>query len=356
MTHATYEGRLISADSHVIEDPNLWRTRLGNLSELAPLFPRAAGGFHAHPGGHDPNARQEEMAQDGVSAEILYPTLALTLFSLPEADLQAACFRCYNSWLAEYCSVAPETLIGIGVLPAYDINVAVEEARRCADLGMRGLQVWQTPPTNLSFATEHYEALWSAAEEMGLPVSLHILTGFDWSQRVSAGIRGDHVTEGLSADAQVLASGFGYRGMTNYKLLAVTNALHDLIVSGALQRHPRLRIVVVENEIGWIPFVLDQWDKYYARPEFRPPDLLERPSEYFRRQVFATFFNDPPGAHQFDWWGTQNFMWSSDFPHPNSTWPDSRSFVSRDIGHLPADAQRNLAWANCADLYRVPVV
>jgi len=347
-----YEGPLVSSDSHVIEDPLLWKRRLpSSFGDDAPVFRDEAGPFQGQAGGFDASARLGEMATDGVSAEVLYPTLALSLFRLKDSSLQAACFRLYNDWLAEYCSVAPDRLIGIAALSCYDIGEAVRELFRAKSLGMRGAVIWQTPPEDLGFETDHYERLWAAAAEIQMPVSLHILTGFDWSQALSASLAGYELSSAEASDKDVRRGAYGFRGMTNYKLLGAANAVHDLIVSGALQRHPGLRIVLVENEVGWIPFVLDQWDKYFHRPQRFVTTIDRPPSEFFRRQMRATFFNDHPGAMQFSWWGADVCMWSNDFPHPNSTWPHSRDVVSRDLGALEPDVQERLAWRTCAELY-----
>ena len=108
------EEMLISADSHVAENPHLWETRLPqSLRDQAPRFPeRGNGGAGSRPGGWDPNAREREMATDGVSAEVLYPSLGLRLYSIEDPTLQEACFRVYNDWLMEYCAAVPERLLG----------------------------------------------------------------------------------------------------------------------------------------------------------------------------------------------------------------------------------------------------
>ncbi len=105
-----------------------------------------------------------------------------------------------------------------------------------------------------------------------------------------------------------------------------------------LERYPRLKFEVVENEIGWMPFVVDQWDKYFRRWRAGQPLTIDKPpSEYMRRQVYATFFFDQVGGRNLSWWGAGNCMWSNDFPHPNTTWPNSRQVIARDLGHLPHD-------------------
>jgi hypothetical protein len=80
-----------------------------------------------------------------------------------------------------------------------------------------------------------------------------------------------------------------------------------------------------------------------------------KPGEYFERQVYATFFNDPPSRMLFGQWGEKNFMWSNDYPHPNSTWPKSREVIERDLGHLPGDARKRLLSQNVQELYKLRV-
>src|SRR5215212_1040621 len=111
---------LISADSHVAEDPDFWVTHLpAKYRDAAPRFPKRQVGqsrFEGKAGGYDPNERLKEMAQDGVSAEVLYPSLGLRLYAMEDAELQEACFRVYNDWLLEYCSVALDRLLGVSLI------------------------------------------------------------------------------------------------------------------------------------------------------------------------------------------------------------------------------------------------
>ena len=201
---------------------------------------------------------------------------------------------------------------------------------------MIGVLVWQVPPPDLPFTSEHYEPLWEAAQELGMPIHLHILTGFDYSAL------------GLGRGSPIEA----HRGSVNLKLQSVTNSLMDIIFSGVLERFPRLKLVVVESEIGWIPFVLQQWDYYFERFRVaRPLPIEMRPSEYFSRQVYATFFNDAVGGQLLSWWGADNCMWSTDYPHPNSSWPHSRELLEHNLGHLPMDTLRKLVRENVQRLY-----
>ena len=346
------EELLVSADSHVAEPVDLWQTRLPkNLRDQAPVFqaPQSTAGHserslnESRPGGTDPSLRIGEMAVDGVSAEVLFPTLGLRLYSLEDAALQEACFRAYNDWLVEYCQVAPDRLFGVATISVYDIDSAIREMERCKKAGLVGAMIWQVPHPDLPFTSDHYERFWAAAQEMDMPVDLHILTGFDYSAQRS----GDPIE--------------AHRGSVNLKTAGASNTVFDLIFTGILERYPRLTVNLVESEIGWIPFYLQQWDYYVRRfgstgPDSpRPLSIKHLPSEYFDRQMSATFFNDPIGGKLLSWWGADNCMWSTDYPHPNSTWPNSREYLVRNLGHLPREAIRKLVRENAARFYKIQV-
>src|SRR5204863_6771350 len=136
---------LISADSHIMEPIELWEKNLTpSLRARYPKFPpRNSPG--EKPGGWDPNARLSEMAVDGVSAEVLYPTFGLRLFALEDAELQEACFQIANDWLIDYCKVHPDRLIGIPVISLYNIKNAIKELERCKKEGLVGCLIWQVP-------------------------------------------------------------------------------------------------------------------------------------------------------------------------------------------------------------------
>ncbi|MCZ6906134.1 MAG: amidohydrolase family protein, partial [Deltaproteobacteria bacterium] len=331
---------IISADSHVMEPPDLWAKGVpASFKDKAPRFPehKVGEGFQKHPGGQDPHCRIQEMEVDGLSAEILYPTLGLDLFGLDDPALQEACFRTYNDWLIEYCQTSPQRLIGIPAISVYNIDHAVQELERCHKAGLKGAIIWQAPHADLPFRSDHYDRFWAAAQDLDAPVSLHILTGHSYHKFKEKRTGVEH-----------------YRGSVNLKLLDIANAVFELVFYGVLERYPRLKIVTVENEIGWMPFLFQQWDYYYRRfREVDPPPINKDPSEYFNRQIYPTFFNDSVGGHNLEWWGIDNCMWSNDYPHPNSTWPNSRKVIERDLGHLPAEKLTKLLYTNVGKLYQL---
>jgi predicted TIM-barrel fold metal-dependent hydrolase len=336
---------LISSDSHVMEPPNTLKERVApSLRDQAPIFPQLKVGesFQTHPGGSDPNCRITEMETDGLSAEVLYPTNLLPHFAMDDAKLQEACFRAYNDWLIDYCQVAPNRLIGIAAISVYNIDEAVKELERCTKAGLKGSIIWQAPHPDLPFHSEHYNKFWAASQDLNTPVNLHILTGHGYHKETVFGKK----RTGVEA----------YRGSVNLKLKEIIDAFFELIFYGVLERYPKLRFVSVENEIGWMPFMLQQWDYYYNRFKgVNPLPITKNPSEYFNRQIYGTFFRDTAAGHSFEWWGQDNCMWSNDYPHGNSTWPESRKYIDRDLGHLPPDVRKKLVCTNVAKLYDMEV-
>ncbi len=334
-------GIVISADSHVMEPEDLWRRQLpAAFRDVAPTFkPLPKGpGFEHRPGGTNARERVKEMATDGVSAEVLYPTHCLRLFALQDPALQQACFRVYNDWLIEYCGAHPERLVGVPCISMYDVASGLKELERCLKAGLKGAMIWQSPPEGLRFTSEHYEPFWEACAALDVPVNLHILTGFNYSQNL--------VQSGMEM----------CRGASILKTHETLNSLFDLVFAGVFRRHPNLKLLNVESEIGWVPFYTQQWDHYYRR--FHKTLSLaidQEPSTYFLRHIWFTFFNDPVGAKMLGWWGADRCMWSSDYPHPNSTWPHSREVIQRDLGYLPLEAQRKLVRENVAKLFSMNI-
>jgi predicted TIM-barrel fold metal-dependent hydrolase len=326
---------LVSADSHIDEPATLWDSIPLALREELPKIPTWTEDKRPQ-GGLDPKIRIEHMDLDRVAAEVLYPTTALRAFAAPQKAQEQA-FRLYNDWVADYCKTAPDRLFAVPCLCVHDIDWAVAEMQRCNDMGLLGGLVWQVPHPDLPFTSDHYDRLWAAAAEIGLPINFHILSGHSYDVTKLDGI-------------EIV------RASVNIKTANAVTTIFDMIWSGVFNRHPKLRIELVESEIGWIPFTLQQWDYYYNRFN-RPGDFQRKfpisrlPSEIFDDHVYATFMDDFVGAQTLSFWGDRNCMWSSDYPHGNMTWPNSRAFIAKQIGALDLEKQTRLISQNVIDLY-----
>ncbi len=339
---------IVSADSHVDEPLDLWD---GLPSAIRGQIPdRAPFKEGTRPeGGLDPDIRIEHMDLDGVAAEVLYPTAGLKLFEFG-ADVQEAAFPIYNDWVAEYCKTSPKRLFAVPCLAVYDIDKAIKELQRCAKMGLKGGLVWQVPAPELPIISGHYEKLWAAAAEMGAVINFHILTGHNYNKGLAVSNSDSTEKTGLER----------MRGSVNIKTADAVTTLFELIFSGVFERHPKLIVELVESEIGWMPFILQQWDYYYQR-NFRPGgaqrdyDFSGLPSEIFNDHVYVTFMDDVIGAMALNVWGERNCMWSSDYPHSNRTWPNSRAFLARQIGDLPAEKQNRLLSQNVIELYGLDI-
>src|SRR5262249_52543485 len=278
----------------------------------------------------------KDMNLDGVEADVIYTTLGFRQFWLTDAELQRACFRVYNDWLAEFCAYAPKRLARLALISLYDVDDGIQEFRRSAHRGLKGALIWASPPEDRPYSAPIYDPFWAAAQELEMPVSLHSITGMGAESRLP-------IRQPL--DRYIRSAALSHE---------VQRTLVVLIFSGVLERFPGLKIVSAENEVGWLPFFLQKLDQ--AQEEYRylyPAPLKLKASEYFRRQIFATFIDDPVGVAGREFISSDNIMWSSDYPHTVSTWPHSREVVDRDFKGVPEHDKRLIVRENAARLYRL---
>ena len=205
------------------------------------------------------------------------------------------------------------------------------EARRVAKLGLGGLDFapfhGMTPLWN-----PYWDPFWNAAAEVNLPVHFHTI-----GQPPEAPVPAD-LPEDIKQAAQVTR--------TATLQLAIATILASVINGGALERFPKLRIVLGESGIGWIPYALERLDyEYEGRFKGRIP-LKMKPSEYWRRQCRATFQYDHAGVKLLDDLGLETVMWGSDYPHPDGVFPDSQEYIKRQFSHLPGATQRKITCEN----------
>jgi uncharacterized protein len=324
--------RMISTDAHVMEPDELWKELPARLQQHLPKVPFR----NSPPGATDPHLRLRDQDTDGVAAEILFPNYGMALFAVDDIETQQESFKLYNDWMRDFCKVDPKRLYGAPLISVYDIDGAIKEMHRGHDMGLKGAMIWQVPDPRLPFTDPHYEKLWAACAEAEAPVICHILTGHSY---IKTGQKG-----GLQ----------GLKDATNAKTNDSANTLFDFIFSGAFDRYPKLKLLLAESEIGWLPFMLQQWDYYYDRfRRDRPMPIKRRPSEIFAEHVYGTFLEDYVGTRFFPWWGEKNCMWSNDYPHFNMTFPHSRQVVEHHLKGLPDDKRKRLTWDNAKQLFKL---
>jgi predicted TIM-barrel fold metal-dependent hydrolase len=369
------EGKvnIFDADSHMIEPPLLWAERLDTkfrdrapraikdydrrkgtffLCEdapplrMAPLY--AAGqtfdrsfleaGLDSCPaGGYDPAARLKDMDRDGVAAQALYTSVGFSLFGIKDADLQEACFRVYNDWLAEFCKAAPDRFAGLAMISLYNVDSAARELERCRKLGLRGAMIWSQAPLSQPYKSPMYDRFWAAAQELDMPLALHEATGQRTESRLGT------LTDAVDTFQRIIMV------VHEIELTVI-----ELIFSGVLERFPRLKVICTEVEIGWVAPLFARIDKYYRRfSKTIETPLRMKPSDYFRRQIYATFIDDSFGVKTYDEIGADNFLWSTDYPHQASTWPHTREAMAQTFATVPEADLRKIVNENTARLYNL---
>jgi predicted TIM-barrel fold metal-dependent hydrolase len=274
--------------------------------------------------------RLEDMDLDGLAASVIYGPLALGL-PINDPALQTACYAAWNDWaVEEFNATAPDRLCVLGFLPSHSADAAAAELERCAAIGHRGaiLSVFDT-----DLGDPVWDRLWSVAADTGLPISFHIKGG-SWS--------------GLSYRMGKWQSA----AFASIMPLQLDEPLATMIFCGALDRHPKLTLVLAESGLGWLPYFLNRMDlEWRALKDKLDYASTAAPSELFRRQVMATFEEDDLAAQVVPVIGADSCMWASDYPHTDSTFPHSRQAVEETFGCLPDVDRRKITATNCARLY-----
>jgi uncharacterized protein len=323
-----------------IEANQRWREQQ-NLGQ--PTSPVGMGTGRAHQAngraGHtDAKARLEDMDADGVDVSVTYCEVSAFryLYLLKEGWHEATI--AFNTALMEFAAQDPRRLIISFQIPIHDIEAAVQEVQRAAKVGCKSLQL-PVFPTELGlpdYWDSRYDPLWAAIQDADLPICCHI---------------------GMNTSLDDLAR----RDPTPQKgifvpmvPLSAAESFGMWVMGGVFVRFPRLRVVFVEPGLGWVSWWLYIADDFVTRQGYEFPALKELPSHYFRQNIFLTFVDEPDALrHAHDRLGVNNIMWSSDYPHPVSSWPNSRATVE----HLFKDAdptERELVVSgNAAQVWRL---
>jgi predicted TIM-barrel fold metal-dependent hydrolase len=278
------------------------------------------------------------MDTDHIDADVMYPGIMRYTERIANAEVRLASCQVYNEWIADFCKFDPKRLAAVGVVPLLDDNngenalACLKQARK---LGLPSVSLSQKEP-GMPLHHPAADKFWAAAAEMGMPISIHIYT--------------NPFTRGMSPEVAALP-GSQELG-TSTITLSMAEHLVLLIFGGVFQRHPNLKIVLAEGGIGWIPALLERLDHVFHvhRPYMGSP-ITELPSVTFKKNCYATFQFDNAGVRLRDLVGVDNIMWASDYPHTDTTWPESKQTIDRIFAGVPAAEKHKMVAGNAARLY-----
>jgi predicted TIM-barrel fold metal-dependent hydrolase len=299
-----------------------------------------------------PEQRLEEQDVDGLLAEVLFPNMQMgprLWRSMTDDEAYRAAVRAYNDWLGEeYCAVSRDRLIGLGVIPWTNVDDAVAELAHCARLGLRGVTLGVFP-SGKSYPTPADDRFWAAAIDMKMPLTVHV--GFD-----RLGPRAAEPTfEYRDADPGMVAKIPGRTIVEWMALLGLPPALSltQMIMSGAFDRFPDLKVFFAETRLGWVPFWMEEADYWYERHRHWAERLLnlkplrQRPSDYVRQHVYFSVQHVERVAVELrHHLGVEHVMFATDFPHIECDWPNTRPFAERLFADVPADEAFKIAAGN----------
>lgn len=394
---------VIDADSHLTETPGVWVDRLpSKYAEIAPRVVTSPGGrevwmlgdkmvqgaaatsaaggaeywpdypktlAEVDPAAYDPVARAAKLDKYGIRAQVLYPNLLafnlFEFFQVGDDAFRLACMQAYNDYQTEFAAAAPGRFVPISVLPFWDVEATVREIERCKDAGHGGV-LFANAPEMISLPPlrdSHWDPVYAAAQERHMSMNFHIgFGGFDTTLGVSAfpsraRRRSAEGQEELGVFRADLAK------VSTLGLISNARAIVEVLVSGICDRFPSLNFVSVESGFGYVPYLIQaldwQWLNNGAAAAY--PDRL-MPSEYFKRQVYSTFWFEGPTVTRFVEDYIDNVMFESDFPHPTSLSPGPVSHtdspdkvIEMNLSELSDETLTKILQTNAARVYNVEV-
>jgi predicted TIM-barrel fold metal-dependent hydrolase len=279
-----------------------------------------------------------------VEASMCFPTLprfcGQTFYEGKDKELGLACVKAYNDWMVEeWCGDSHGRLIPLGIIPLWDAELAADEVRRNAERGVRAV-CFSELPFHLGLPTIHsgeWEPFFAACAETETVVAMHIGS----SSRMP----------GASPDAPPSVS--ATLGFANAMASMV-----DFLMSGVLVDHPDLKLLYAESQLGWIPYIVQRIDQVWEDNQgwAQTKHIPEPPSTYYYRQIFGCFINDAHGLKSLDEVGLDNIMSETDYPHSDSSWPDTKEIVSGLVAGLDDETVHKILRGNAIDLLQLDLM
>ena len=366
--------KIISADTHIVEPPDIYAARIDpKLRDEAPVMRKAKtedgrdydGWFYngeqvatvgvavqtgrrfedpstidwvspweeVPRAAYDPHEMVKALAEDGIWGALLQPSIGLVWWRLPDSELLTGLCRAYNDWMADFVKPYPGRLKGFACLNLDDIDEAIAELDRCAKMGLAGAMIPVNPPPEETYMDERYERLWAAAQDARMPLNLHLGTG----------------RAGPGGPISVTANTAMGRATNDYW---VRVSLAAIIFAGVFDRYPQLCVGSVEHEVAWIPHWINQMDFAYRERRMYTGGWTSKsgllPSEFWKRNMFATFIDDFVGVKMRDYIGVDNIMWGTDYPHAESSWPKSLELFGKMFEGASEEDKRKASFENAS--------
>jgi predicted TIM-barrel fold metal-dependent hydrolase len=301
----------------------------------------------AHPGGHLIKPRLQAMDDMGIHAQVGYQNSGVTqagsLMSLGDNDLALAIIQMYNDASAEYQQVSGQRIFNMAHLPFWDQKSLEKEARRCFDIGLKGFVLPDTPERVgvPSFMHDYWTPFLEMCEATGMPINFHLNAAIDPNSLTWEGFQ-------FEQQLSVVATMF-----------SIGNAatLGNWMVSGRLDRHPKLKLGLIESGMGWVPFAIEalehQFDEMLAS---KRNELTRRPWEYFRDHFWVTFWFESVGPKLLlETIGVDKVMFETDFPHPTSLYPGVQAHLVDVMGGYSHEVRKKVLQDNAVKLYNLPI-
>ena len=340
-------------DAWLIEGRPLWAVGLELSGRPRQQYQPTGLSYDGAAGAGTGEQRLSEMTRDGVDAEVLFPGVGGANFwrGIALDDAYRAVIHAYNEFLVEdYVVADPQRLLALGLIPETGLDEALDELRFCARGGLKGvcLNGW---PCGRSYPTLEDDIFWREAMDLGIAVTVHI------QLRYGAAAAGPSYPypKAPPPDIHPQASD-PLRHIAAFDRRGGLNAL-QLVFAGTFDRLPDFRIYFAETYIGWLPIFFEQADMLYdqtihwANDYVGLPTLDRLPSEYLRHFIYWGFVNDPFGVKVRHDVGVDRAMWSSDFPHSVTTWPDSIAAIDAMFDGVPADETARMVCGNAIDFF-----
>lgn len=296
------------------------------------------------PGCYDPAERLKDMDIDGVDAQVCFPTLpglagATFIDEIEDKAYAAALIRAYNDWLVEvWCAADPARLLGAAILPLWDMEASAAEIRRVAARGIKCISLPSSPgslPGVANFADPAWEPVWAAMTDTGLPAEIHIVSGKSDTAALGS----------LGVGAEIFVA---LAPATNMTTVAV------LLFSGILHKWPELKFISAESGIGWLPYFIERADYAHRKHRFWTGSKIDvTPSDLFRQSIYANFISDKAGVEMREMIGVDNIMLGTDYPHTDSSWPDTQNVIKEQMGDIPQEDREKICFRNAVRVFNL---